>query len=246
MYTDILDLREFYAGALGRLARHLIARRLRQIWPDMTGKRVLGIGFATPYLAPFQNEAERILAIMPSAQGVMHWPEGAANLVALADEHVLPLPDRSIDRMILVHCLEGSDHLRQFMRECWRVLADGGRLIVVVANRRGLWARAEGSPFAQGRPYSMSQIIRLLRENLFVPLQTATTLFIPPVWWALFRAWATTLDDLGTRWFPTFAGALIIEAEKQIYAAPFEMAVARARRSKVVVRPANNGVRSNS
>ena len=27
------------------------------------------------------------------------------------------------------------------MRELWRVLADGGRMIVVAPNRRGLWAR---------------------------------------------------------------------------------------------------------
>src|SRR5439155_12427162 len=134
-------------------------------------------------------------------------------------------------------CLEGSDHLRAFLRECWRVLADGGRLVVVVANRRGFWSRAERSPFAHGRPYSMRQITGLLRENLFVPLTTATTLFVPPVWWRLFGSWAMAFDNLGARWFPTFAGVLIVEAEKQLYAAPFVTAPARAARARVLARP---------
>ncbi len=207
--------------------------------------RVLGVGFATPFLTRFQGEAERVLAAMPAGQGVMHWPDGEPNLAVLADEQTLPFADRSIDRLLLVHCLEGSAQLRPFLRECWRVLADGGRLIVVVTNRRGLWARAESVPFAQGRPYSMGQITRLLRDNLFVPLQTTTALFLPPVWWRLVGAWATTLDELGARWFPTFAGAVIVEAEKQIYAAPFDAMPASAKRAKVVVKAAGNGMSSN-
>ena len=204
--------------------------------------RVLGVGFAAPFLGLFQGEAERVLAAMPAGQGVMHWPNGEPNLAILADEQSLPFADRSIDRLLLVHCLEGSAQLRPFMRECWRVLADGGRLTVVVTNRRGLWARAENVPFAQGRPYSMGQIGRLLRDNLFVPLQTTTALFVPPVWWRLFRPWAATLEDAGARRFPTFAGALIVEAEKQIYAAPFDAVPARTARAKAVVKTAGNGV----
>jgi SAM-dependent methyltransferase len=242
MWTDIVDLRDFYANPLGRLARRLIARRIRAFWPDVVGKRVLGVGFAVPFLGPFQAEAERVLAAMPSGQGVMRWPEGTANLAVLTDEEALPFPDRSIDRLLLVHCLEGSAHVRPFMRECWRVLADGGRLVVVVTNRRGLWSRAEATPFAQGSPYSMGQTTRMLRDNLFVPRQNTTALFVPPVWWRLFRAWAPALENLGARWFPTFAGVVIVEAEKQIYAAPFEGLPARAQVSKVLVRSRGGGV----
>ena len=241
MWSDIIDLRDFYDTALGRLVRRLIFRRLREIWPDLTGKRLLGVGFATPYLDGFRDRAERVLAAMPAGQGVVHWPVETQALVALADEDALPFPDRSVDRLLLVHCLEGTAEVRALLRECWRVLADGGRLLVVVANRRGFWARAESSPFAHGRPYSMGQITRLLRDNLFVPLQTATTLFVPPVWWRLFGSWAITLEDLGARWFPTFAGVVVIEAEKQIYAAPFDAVPARARRCPDRARPSQRG-----
>src|SRR6185436_17836683 len=125
MWTDIVDLRDFYGSPMGRLARALIERRIRAIWPATAGQRVAGFGFATPFLGAFCGEAERVLAVMPAGQGVMRWPDQAPNLVALAEGHALPLPDRSVDRLLLVHCVESTDHLRPMIRECWRVLADG-------------------------------------------------------------------------------------------------------------------------
>lgn len=237
MWLDVVDLREFYATALGRVVRRLIGRRIRDIWPDLRGQRVLGLGFATPFLPLLRTDAERVLAVMPSGQGVVRWPEDAPSLVCLAEEFTLPLPDRSIDRLLIVHCLEASAELRVLMRECWRVLADGGRIIVVVANRNGLWARFEPSPFAHGRPFSLSQITRLLREGMFAPRQTAKALFMPPVLWRLFGSWAAALDRFGSRWFPTLTGVHIVEAEKQIYAVPFDAAPVAARKRIVAAKP---------
>jgi ubiquinone/menaquinone biosynthesis C-methylase UbiE len=70
--------------------------------------------------------------------------EGGGGLVALADENVLPFPDRSMDRIVMVHCLESTAEVRTVLRECWRVLADGGRLIAVVANRPRFTSNARG------------------------------------------------------------------------------------------------------
>ncbi|MBL8642503.1 MAG: methyltransferase domain-containing protein [Rhodospirillaceae bacterium] len=241
MWLDVVDLRDFYARALGRLVQGLIARQLRTTWPNLTGQRVLGLGFAVPYLGGYRAEAERVIAVMPPAQGVMHWPEEGLGLVSLAEEFTLPLPDRSIDRLLLVHCLESTAEPRLMMRECWRVLADGGRIVVVVANRASLWARFEVSPFAHGRPYSLTQLTTLLRDGLFAPRQTARALFLPPAVWRLFAGAAGALDRLGNRWFPTFAGVHIVEAEKQIYAIPFQGLPAE-RRASVVARPAAGGL----
>ena len=244
MWLDVVDLRDFYATPLGRLVRRLVGRQLREIWPDAKSQRVLGLGFATPYLQPFREDAERVLAIMPPGQGVMHWPEDGHSLVGLAEEFTLPLPDRSIDRLLIVHCLEGSAEPRLMMRECWRVLADGGRILVVVANRSSLWARFEPSPFAHGRPYSLSQLTRLLRDGLFAPCHSAKALFMPPLLWRLFGSWAAALDRVGNRWFPTLAGVHIVEAEKQIYAVPWDASPAMAKKRAVAARPAVNGLRN--
>jgi len=243
MWLDVVDLRDFYASSLGRLVQRLIGHQVREIWPPQPSQRVLGLGFATPYLLPYRNEAERVVAVMPPGQGVMRWPEAEPSLVCLAEEFTLPLPDRSIDRLLLVHCLEGSAELRLLMRECWRVLADGGRILVIVANRNSLWARFEPSPFAHGRPYSLSQITTLLRDGMFAPRQISRALFMPPGLWRLFGRGAAALDRIGRRWFPTLSGVHIVEAEKQIYAVPWDAAPAMMKKSAVTARPATNGLR---
>jgi SAM-dependent methyltransferase len=135
----------------------------------------------------------------------------------LADETELPLPDRSVDRALLVHALESTEQVRATLREVWRVLADGGRLLVVTPNRRGIWARLERTPFGQGRPYTPSQLNRLLRDNMFTPMATASALFMPPFRWRFVLRSAPAWEQLGNRWFPTFAGVLLVEAAKQIY-----------------------------
>src|SRR3546814_5372441 len=116
----------------------MVRRAVRSVWPDVTGQRLVGLGFAAPYLRQFMGEAERVLAFMPASQGVMHWPPDGAGLVSLVEETDLPLPDYSVDRVLLAHGLENADSLRGLLREIWRVLTGDGRLLVVVPNRRGI------------------------------------------------------------------------------------------------------------
>ena len=237
MWTDVVDLRDFYARNLGQVARRMIRRRIREMWPEIKGESLLGIGYATPYLRPFRDEAARIVALMPARQGVLHWPPEGPGVVGLADEGELPLPDLSIDRVLLVHAIEHTEQLRRMLREVWRVMAGGGRLLIVVPNRRGIWARFERTPFGHGHPYSDSQLSRLLRDNMFTPIRTERALYVPPSGSRMILGSAGALERLGSRWFPPIAGVLLVEAGKQIYAAtPLG---ARAKRSqKEVIVPA--------
>ena len=219
MWSDAVDLRDFYRTSLGRMARRLIRRRVRAIWPDVHNLRILGIGFTTPYLGPFREEAERVLSVMPAPQGVIAWPDDGPGLSTLADEGELPLPDVAVDRVLLVHALECSDAARPMLREVWRVLAEGGRLLIVVPNRRGIWARLDITPFGQGNPYSIAQISRLLRDNMFTPTSWSHALFAPPFRSRMMTASAPAWEQIGRRWFGVFGGVLLIEAQKQVYAA---------------------------
>jgi hypothetical protein len=218
MWTDVVDLRDFYDSSLGQVVRRMIRGRLREMWPDVTGMRVLGLGFAVPYLRSFMTEAERVVAMMPASQGVLPWPPEGLGLAALADETELPLPARCMDRIVIAHALESTEQVRGMLREAWRVLADGGRLAVVVPNRRGIWARLENTPFGNGRPYTSGQISRLLRDNLFTPVGQHGALFIPPTASRMVLRSAPAFEQMGRRWFETFAGVIIVEATKQIYA----------------------------
>jgi SAM-dependent methyltransferase len=219
MNIDVIDLRDFYSQRLGIVARRLINRAIRQRWPEAVGQRVVGVGYPTPYLGLFREDAERCLAFMPAAQGVLKWPTGRPALAALVDELSLPLPDAAADRVLLVHALEMSDDPEALLREVWRVLAPSGRVIAVIPNRRGVWTRTDNTPFGHGRPYSRSQITQLLRQTWFTPAGWGEALFVPPVAGGWFLRSALVWERLGAALSLPFAGVHIVEATKQIYRA---------------------------
>ncbi len=218
MWMDAVDLRDFYATSLGRAARRLVRHRLRQVWPDVKGGSILGVGYATPFLSPFLTEADRVLAAMPARQGVLHWPAESPGLTTLCEENELPFPDLSMDFAVLVHTLEFAENVQPLMREIWRVLSDAGRLVVIAPNRNGLWSRFERTPFGHGRPYSQGQLSRLLRDTLFTPIESHAALFVPPIQSRMLLSSAPAWEELGSRWFTSFSGVVMTEAAKQLYA----------------------------
>lgn len=215
---DIIDLREFYANPLGRAVRRLLRQRMRDFWPDVHGLTVLGLGYATPYLRIFEGEAERVLAAMPGPQGVVRWPRGLPGRVMLVDEDDLPLPDASVDRLLLMHALENSENTRLLLREVWRVLTPQGRLLAVVPNRRGLWAHIEATPFGQGHPYTPPQLTRLMRDSMFSPTASQAALWLPPSDGAFVIKAVNAWEKAGEILWKRFSGVLLVEAEKQVYA----------------------------
>ena len=216
---DVVDLRNFYAQQLGVVARRFVGRGIRARWKDTRAQRVLGVGYATPYLGLFREEAERCLALMPAAQGVVRWPSTRPALAALVEEDELPLTDSAVDRVLLVHALEMSSDPSELLREAWRVLAAGGRLMAVVPNRRGLWARMDTTPFGQGRPYSRTQITQLLRDTWFTPTGWGEALYVPPIPRGWFLRSAVAWERTGATLAAPFAGVHIVEATKQVYRA---------------------------
>src|ERR1700719_3094494 len=239
MCSDVVDLRDFYRTGLGQIARRMIRDAIRRVWPDLHGMRLLGIGYPTPFLTAISPETERTVALMPASLGVLGWSPEGRNRVTLADEGELPFADYSMDRVLLVHALETTEQVAPMLKEIWRVLAGGGRLLIVAPNRRGIWARLDRTPFGSGRPYTMSQLSQLLRDEQFTPVGSDAALFIPPASSRVMLRSAPAWERIGRRWFPTFAGVLLVEATKQIYAKP---AASRAPRRRLVYTPAPHGL----
>lgn len=217
MQLDVTELRDFYARPIGQIARRVVARRIRERWPNIQGQTLIGLGFATPYLGGFRGEARRVGALMPAAQGAMVWPPNGDNMSALVDEERLPLPDNAVDRLLCVHYLEAADRVRPVLREIWRVLAPDGRLLMIVPNRRSMWARRDSTPFGYGRPYSQGQLQKLLADALFTPMHWRYALHMPPFEHRLILRSALTFERFG-RITPTFGGIIIVEAKKEIMA----------------------------
>jgi SAM-dependent methyltransferase len=218
MHPDVVELRDFYARPLGGMVRRLLAHRIRMRWRRVGGSTLIGLGFATPYLSAFRGEALRLGAFMPASQGALVWPASGPLGAVLVEEANFPLPDASVDNLLAVHCLEVSEGVRPLLREIWRVLKPEGRLLIVVPNRRGVWARLDTTPFGHGRPYSRAQLERLLTDALFTPLDWGAALYLPPVDRPLVLRSATALERLGARAWPAFAGLILVEAKKELTA----------------------------
>jgi len=207
---------EFYRVPLGRVAARLVRVRVAALWPAAAGGGprldVLGLGWAGPYLSLWPDQPGRRIALTPEGLGPM---PGSAQV---REQH-LPLPDRCMDRILLIHALEVSESAHALLRECWRVLRDDGRLMVVVPNRLGSWALFDHTPFGQGRPYSRGQLEGQLRRQMFAVTRRDAALFVPPFPWSFALRGAALWDRTGRRLLRRLGGVTLIEAEKDVFGA---------------------------
>lgn len=216
MSLDVTELAAFYAAPLGGLACRQVGRVLGRMWADLRGLRLLGLGYATPYLGAVGEGCERILAFMPAGGGAQHWPDAAASASVVADPLVLPLADASIDRVLVVHALETAPNPAELLHELARILSPAGRVILVCPNRRGLWARMDTTPFGQGQPFSRKQLRRLMRDTLLAPERWAETLYAPPLANPLVLRSAAVWERCGAGLSLPFAGVHVVEAVKKL------------------------------
>ncbi|MEJ0061877.1 MAG: methyltransferase domain-containing protein [Alphaproteobacteria bacterium] len=231
---DLVDLRTFYHTPLGQAARRLLRQKMLQFWPSLGGMSVMALGYATVLMRPYVGQGAHVMGFMPAMQGVSAWPREGPNRSCLVEPFNLPLPDNSVDRVVLLHMLESSENIAASLREVWRVMKSGGRMIAIVPNRRGIWAMSDATPFGAGQPFSPSQFKDILRDNNFLPERAARALYLPPWHGALWLKLADTAEKWGGAMFPTLGGVLLIEASKQLYA---PVGPARARQRKALVMP---------
>ena len=244
MHTSAYDLKGFYNSRAGKIVRQVVREAVIRAWPDVRGLRVMGCGYAVPYLDLFLPEAERVFALMPGGQGAHVWPSEGANRVCLTDETELPIETNSIDGVLLIHSLEYAQRPAAHLEEIWRVLKSSGRLLAILPNRAGLWSMGGGSPFGHGAPFSRTQICAALREALFGIENAGHALYVPPFSPLLFPRAAKAFERAGPWLYPAFAGLHVIEATKQLYGAmPLrERVPARVRERAVLIpRPAPPG-----
>ncbi len=218
MYLDVRELREFYHETeVGQAVQQALSTQVDRLWPDLSRQTLVGYGFATPLLRHRMAEAARTTALMPGLQGVMHWPSQRPNAAVLCEETHWPVETGSVDRLILLHGLDPSDHPFAVLEECYRVMAGEARAIFIVPNRASLWARRDGTPFSFSRPYTMGQLEKQLANHGLQPVAHCTALYQPPWRNRFWRRAGPMLEKIGQA-IPAWngGGALIVEAKKQV------------------------------
>ena len=66
---------------------------------------------------------------------------------------------------------------------------------------------------------------------MFTPHQSSAALFVPPIRSRMVLSSAGAWEEIGQRWFPSFAGVVLFEASKQIFATQTVYATATRRRA---------------
>lgn len=101
----------------------------------LAGRRVLvdGCGIGT-YVRRMSSCASYVAGIDVDFDRVALGAQALPNLSVAAAE-ALPFPDAAFDVVLLHEVLEHVEEDRQAVREAWRVLAPGGRVVIFVPNR---------------------------------------------------------------------------------------------------------------
>ncbi len=230
MTPDVKRLIEFYRSPLGRIARTLVREPILSLAGNVSGRRVLGLGFASPYLRAMLEPSERVVVLMPARQGASVWPPEGPSLTLLADPLEMPFTDSSFDLIVAVHALEHAADAEEQMRELWRIAAPGAKLIVVVPRRRGPWAGRDNTPFGFGNPFSRRQLDHLLRSHSFVPEIWRDALYVPPFEWSLILKSSRLFERGGRLFGSALAGVIVTIARKE----QFPAVVRRLRAERLV------------
>lgn len=219
MRPNVISLRQFYSSRLGRKIKQRLRQLILQHWPEHHQEIIVGVGYALPMLRVLERAKPSVLlALMPAAQGAIYWPVHSENHSVLADEMMPPFAPNSLHRVVMLHAFEHVAKPKELLQVYWQMLSPGGKLLMVVPNRRGIWSSFSSTPFSRGTPYSLTQMKELLGEAQFTLREHYSTLFAPPSSHALWLRLWPVMETLGRFFCPHMGGVLIIEAEKQIYA----------------------------
>lgn len=221
MRPDIVNLRQFYSSRLGRRVKARLRRVMRHHWPLPQGS-LLGLGYAIPMESRHSRsngKGDLTLALMPLEQGGIYWPVDDKNRTVLCDLMRPPIGPNTVPRAVAMHIFEHTENPEEFLRILWQLLMPGGRLLLVVPNRRGLWAHWGSTPFTTGTAYTLSGMKALLNAADFTLREVSSALYPPPSAHPFWLHLWPILEWFGSVLLPRSGGVLIIEAEKQIYAA---------------------------
>lgn len=245
-WPDIIEVRHFYQTKLGQLVLDRLKTSILDIWPTLHNEVIVGIGYSFPYLRLYNEEAmdNQIIAITPTNMGVRHWPDSNSNKAIIAEEYEIPLPNNSVNAVLLMHALEYSEQAESMLQEIWRILVPGGRILTIVPHRRSLWSHMENTPLGHGHPFTATQAKSLLADSCFAIRKVKPALFFPPTSSNLMLKTIPIWEGMGQYVLQAVGGVLCIEAEKKIYAALGKTKKSRAKKSIYLPMPESATPRS--
>ena len=217
MHVNIEELKAFYQAKLGGLVTNCIVENLGAAWNNIDNQDILSFGYCRPFIEGINSNPRRLINFIPHEIGIERWPTTKPNCTLIGDENNTPFNEACFDKILCVHAIEGAQNPRIMLRELWRILAPEGELIIFVTNRRSTWAQNENTPFGHGRPFSKTQLHKLLDAGLFEVTNTKRLLFIPPIDIGMSDKNAQRLERMGQKLWAAFGGIIMVSAKKRLF-----------------------------
>ncbi len=151
-----------------RLIHPQAPRRLLEVLQLAPEHRVLDAGGGTGRVAQFLKPARQVV-VADLSEGMLRYAlekDGLQAVAALTER--LPFPDGVFDRIVMVDALHHVFEQEASVRELWRVLAPGGRLVIEEPDFNLPLVKA----------LALGEKVLLMRSHFLLPRQIAA--FLPP------------------------------------------------------------------
>lgn len=229
MRVSSREFEDFYKSNLGQIASKIVLENIQEIWGNIENQNILGFGYCDDILNQISGNSKRIInyQIDTEIPNCIH-----GDLVGTEDR--TPFEDSLFDKILCIHGFEESESPQKTLRELWRILAPEGSLIMIVPNRRGAWSRRDDLPFGHGRPYSRSQLMKILETSLFDVKKAKRILFAPPFDFGVLNNFSNKFEIIGSKLWPTFGGLLLFEIRKRVFIMPPLATNAKTSKAKAI------------
>lgn len=220
MQKDNSEISEFYKGSLGQIAKTAIISNIKRVWQNQDNQDILGYGYTSFLLDEIKINSRRTISLNFADYESDNWPKNAKINTVISEQELTPFKEASFDKIICIHAIEEAQNPIRMLRELWRILTPEGSIILVVPNRRGFWAQFESIPFGNGRPYTKTQLSKLLSDSMFTIKSEARILYTPPLEFLNKEPLMRNIEKTGKIIFPTFGGLLFFEIAKRVMIRP--------------------------
>jgi SAM-dependent methyltransferase len=217
-YPTIDELQSFYESKLGQFAYKNIDNSLNQIWPSSTNEIIIGIGYSNLYLNKFLLKNNLCSSIIPSSfikeQNLSNLKLDCLNSSIISKFNDLPIASSSADKILLIHLFEYTNQQNSLLREIWRVLKPGGKLLIVVPNKFSIWPIFCKIQFKKSKFFTIMQLHNILTESMLIPVKTSSTLFSLSEFNKFIPELSNIFENWSSKWLLPFGGMILMEAEK--------------------------------
>lgn len=248
MKIDLDKLNTFYKSPLGLYVNAVLHDILHDLVKTMTLTKtstVIASAGSFAYAGLLPDPLQKLSFQAYHDQTV--WPEAIAKNHVVTNRNHWPCHAEEADLICMIHDLEFAENPEIYLKEAWRVLKGEGRMILIVPNRAGRWAREDNNPFGRGYPYSLDQIASLLKKAQFQIDGVERALFYPPF---EPKSFVTGLYRKMTESLGPYAllqgGVFVLQISKHVFKPIPDRAPSTAQKAKQVLFPPKPAIPTSS